>query len=191
MLHFARDPVTCRTRCLWSYLRVRLLGQTFGQTDYSAVTRFRPTCKLDLCDKCATSIHSIKGLANHEIVSLQANKPAPVNRHVSRGSNPSASFPVMQRRDEPSRGQPFAARSPFEPDVRPAVQQGAGAAVAGQSAITSALMDRLMHIDTEREIARLRLSGTELLGKCFDLDCEREEVLQQILAQKNVIYSGW
>jgi len=45
-------------------------------------------------------------------------------------------------------------------------------------------MSRLLEIDTERQLALTQFSGAELVAKCFHLDCEREQVFQQISAQK-------
>jgi len=39
-------------------------------TEQKAATRYCPDCKLDLCGDCATSIHSMKGSAKHQVVDL-------------------------------------------------------------------------------------------------------------------------
>jgi len=38
--------------------------------DHKAAIKFCPTCELDLCGDCATSIHLPKGLAKHQLVDL-------------------------------------------------------------------------------------------------------------------------
>jgi len=38
--------------------------------EQQSAARYCPICKLDLCDDCVTTIHSMKGFAKHQVVEL-------------------------------------------------------------------------------------------------------------------------
>jgi len=40
------------------------------RTEQQAAVGYCPSCELDLCDDCTTSLHSNKGLAKHHVVEL-------------------------------------------------------------------------------------------------------------------------
>jgi len=39
-------------------------------TEKKAATQYCPSCELDLCGDCVVAIHSMKGLAKHQVVAL-------------------------------------------------------------------------------------------------------------------------
>lgn len=47
-------------RCMWYVRRTH--------SERNAATQYCPSCELDLCDDCSTSLHSNKGLSKHQVV---------------------------------------------------------------------------------------------------------------------------